>query len=69
MVETVSQSMDYYVHLEQMIAELRNTISQQREVITSFQQKHASSQKNQVTTESAIQKLAKFKKFATSSFK
>ena len=36
MAENVSQSTDQYVQLEQMITELRNTISQQGQMIANF---------------------------------
>ena len=54
-----------------MIIELRNTISQQGQMITNFQKNQTLSTDDvsQVTTESAIQKLSRFRKFAPSPFK
>ena len=71
MTENDSQSTDLYVRLEQKIAELQYTIAQQGEVIASFQQKQASPPQggSQATNESTIQKLSKFRKFASSPFK
>ena len=63
--------MDRYGQLEKLIAELRNTISQQGQVIVSLQQKQASPPEtiSPATNESVIQKLSKFRKFAPSPFK
>ena len=71
MTKNASQSTDQYVQLEQMITELRNTISQQGQMIANFQKNQTSSRDNinQVTKESAIQKLSRFRKFAPSPFK
>ena len=42
MVENVSQDTDQYGHLEKLMAKIRNTISQQGQVIASLQQKQVS---------------------------
>ena len=71
MAENVSEDTDQYGQLEKLIAEMRNTISQQGQVIASLQQKQVMPPENigQGTNESAIQKLSKFRKFAPSPFK
>ena len=71
MVENVSQNTEQYGHLEQIIVEMRNTISQQGQVLASLQQKQALPPEtvSQATNESTIQKLSKFRKFAPSPFK
>ena len=71
MTENVSQSTDQYMQLEQMNTELRNTISQQGQMIANFQKNQTSSRDgvSKVTKESAIQKLLRFRKFAPSPFK
>ena len=71
MAENVSQETDQYGHLEKLIAEMRNTISQQGQVIASLQQNQALPPEtaSQSTNESAIKKLSKFRKFAPSPFK
>ena len=71
MAENVSQETDQYGHLEKLIADMRNSISQQGQVIASLQQNQALPPEtaSQSTNESAIQKLSKFRKFAPSPFK
>ena len=71
MTEDASPSTDQYVQLEQMITELRNTIAEQGQVIANFQKNQTSSTDDviQMTQESAIQKLSRFRKFAPSPFK
>ena len=71
MTEDASPSMDQYVQLEQRITELRNTISQQGQMIANFQKNQTSSRDDvsQATKESAIQKLSRFRKFTPSPFK